>query len=558
MNLTKLTNRHKHPFIKAYQERQKNILDLFSYNNIDDSNYKHRINDIKIMLSSNSNIANRMNIAEVLTKYHEKLAQINDQSAISFDVQKNINAISNGAITIVSGQQAGLFTGPIYTINKIVSLLRMCTDLSGKFNESIIPVFWIAGEDHDIDEVDHLYLNSANNIQKVSAKWRNKPRTSIAEVKLTKEQLINIIDQLKAIMTDSIYKKDILNELYNIYINESISVAFAAVLYKLFSPYGLIFFDSHDNSIRQYEKDVLITIVRESIEISDAIEVGFQNYLKTGHQPQIVSEYNKLGIFVNINGRRCSIHRNNNDKFFIQHANIEITKDDLIQLINDKPYIFSTNVLLRPIMQEFLFQPLVYIGGQAEVMYWAQLQPIFEIFRYKMPIVKLRNSYTFITRNLSLKLQKYEVIDYSIINKESFWKRNILAKTNNNFDIISDFNKLENDMLDIFNEHIDSIPEIFIDRNFVKEISNQKWKKIHEQLNDLQVRIVNEHNKRHEILRSELNWIENEILPLNKLQERVLNIFYFINILGYDFIDNLINYKDNVIEGEHFLVKVES
>jgi len=558
MNLTKLTNQHKHPFIKAYQEQQKNILELFSYNNIDDSNYKLRINDIKNILCSNSNIANRVDIAEVLTKYHEKLAQINNQSIICCDVQKNINAISSGAITIVSGQQAGLLTGPIYTINKIISLLRMCADLSDKFNETIVPIFWIAGEDHDIEEVDHLYLNSAENIQKVSVKWRTKPRTSIAEVKLTKEQVINIIDQLKAIMPDSIYKKNIINELYNIYVDESISVAFAAILYKLFSPYGLVLFDSHDKSIKQYEKDVLITIVKQSVEISDAIEAGFQNFILTGHQPQIVPEYNKLGIFVNLYDRRCSIHRINDDKFFIQHANLEITKDNLIQLITDKPHIFSTNVLLRPIMQEFLFQPLVYIGGQAEVMYWAQLQPVFEIFQYKMPIVKLRNSYTYITYNLSLKLQKYKVTDYFIFNNYSSWKRNVLLQNTENFDMKLDFDKLTYEMQQIYNKYTDNIPELFINKNLVREITNQKWNRIYQQLNDLHAKIVNEHNKRYDILRCELDWMENEILPFSKLQERVLNIFYFINILGYDFINNLIKDKDNVIEGEHILVKMDS
>ena len=555
MDLYKISDRIRHPFIAAYYRQQSEIIELYDWSSEDTEQYQKRAKDIQKLLDRSGFIADRSQVAKVLKSYHRMLALLNRQAEVDPQILTNLVKYSQGAITIVSGQQAGLYTGPLYTINKIVSLLKQTEYIKATHRLDVVPVFWIAGEDHDIDEVDHAYFALSGQLKKTSIDWEHKPRTSVAEVKLSKEETYHLIRDLKQLLPDSLYKQMIIEELYAVYSEVSMSIAFAALLYRIFAPFGLVIIDAHDEQIRELEVEAFAKMVDLSGEVQVAIKNGFKEFAETSYQPQVVVDQRKTGLYMNLHDRRYPINYEHGN-YYIERVNSLFSKEQLLERVRTTPSLFSTNALLRPIMQEYLFQPLIYIGGQAEVMYWGQLRPLFHLFGYKMPIVQLRNSYTYMTATLMNKLHKYQIDPIDVLQTETFAPDlYIKGMKRENFDIAAHFQQMQSEIAVVYHQYLDKIPEQVIDKQWRRDLDDKYWKIMTRQMRRFEKDVAKHHDDRYSELHTDIQSISHELLPGGGLQERTLNVYQFINQHGYQFITDLLaNTNDFGVQGEHYLV----
>lgn len=556
MQLDRIEDRSQSPFITAYQSGSQAVSHLYDWSNADTEKYRRRLQNIKSAENSGQ-VADRQSIAELFVTYHQRLAMLHGQATVAATVDDNIARYALGAVTIVTGQQAGIGTGPLYTINKIISLLKSTVDLQEQLREPVVPVFWIAGEDHDIDEIDHLYINTRERLQRVAVDWSgHKPRNSVSNVFLTREQVGHLLGELQEVLRDSQYKESILNALADAYKECSLSTAFAVLLYKMFAPFGLLLFDAHDAMVREQERPMFAHVVELVEDAQRAYQLGFQAFTATGYTPLIAIDGKKTGLYIDLYEKRQPILYDDGE-FYIEGLTKRFSKEQLLTEIADKPQQFSTNVLLRTIMQEYLFQPLMYIGGAAEVQYWGQMKPLFHLFGYRMPIVALRNSYTYVAPALQAKLAKYDIDALDVLARKNYDYEHIVSRfIDQQYDLSSLFDSLRQDWQAVYQERLQTIPDTYVNPKAIEQNSEHTWGNIVFQLSKMQQSLEKTHNERHKELKADIRWIGNELLPHGTLQERVLNVYQFTNLVGTDFLAQIIYNGENWMDGGHYLVRI--
>ncbi|OEF96083.1 bacillithiol biosynthesis cysteine-adding enzyme BshC [Desulfuribacillus alkaliarsenatis] len=554
MDLHKIEQQNENPFINSFLQKNKEIVNLFDSTTVDKNSLWQRSTEIDRYHNQDIDIASRAKIALHLQRYHENLSSINKETGVNPIVQKNINGFSKGMHTIVTGQQAGLFTGPIYTINKIICLLKTVKELEQMYNIKAIPIFWIASDDHDISEVDYIKINSCIQLNKLSIKWQVKPQKSIADISLTTSQISELLSSFSNIMPDSEFKKDIINKIGQAYKDTSLSISFAALLYNMFSQFGLVLYDAHDKEYRKLQTSFFIKTIKEAATILAGFNKGYQKVANIGVTPQVNLNLNNTGLFIDKYSKRRVLYKNK-DKFLIDKVDKLCTESEIIDIATNEPNILSTNVLLRPLLQEYMFQPLIYIGGPSEIMYWGQTKPLFKIFNYKMPIIVLRNSYTYLTPKTQYKIHKNDIDIEETIKKFKLTQRVDPIKQGH-YELESKITNLEDDIYKTYFEHIKLITSEHAQIKSIKHHAEISWHKIKNEINEFKHILQKQHDLKIKNTLEDIRWIERELIPNGVLQERILNIYQIINCVGIGFIEDIINDNCHTMDGKHYLVHI--
>lgn len=560
MKIKKTNDKNINTFIEASMEASNPLADLFSYGGFASDNYEARINHIKNNNKSEEGslwgkYLGREVLVPVLESYQRELAGISKKE-IPLQLRKNLDNLKAGALTLVTGQQAGLFTGPLYTINKVISLIKHAKELERKNGQAVIPVFWVASEDHDIDEIDHVYINNREGLRRLSIPWKQAPNRSASKVGLSSEMLAKLELQVNSSLIDSPFKQEISKKILNYYRASSLSTAFAAFLYDLFADFGLVIFDADSPEIRREEGDLFKQIIKNDRSIIDKIEKAIADIESLGYRALVTNEDKKIGLFLNWDEERRPI-RWRDGHFTI--ADRTLSKEDLLALIEERPEDFSSNVLIRPLVQEYLFQPISYLAGQAEFQYWAQLKPLFEFFNYKMPLVELRNSYTIVTEEAMSIINDYELNIDEILKGNKVYIDNIYNQEFNDLAFELDKNFLEKEFSLIIDKYYMEIGNNKLANNVIIEEKYTLMNNLLKTVEKSNKHLLLENRKVNKDKRTDIVWIINELFPRQGKQERTLNIVSYINRYGYSAITDILNSiieDDHKMDGKHYSIEL--
>lgn len=293
----------------------------------------------------------------------EKLNKVDDGT---FDLQKsraNIHALKEqSTFTITTGQQLHLYLGPAYFINKIFT----CIKVSENFNQSqadynTIPIFWLASEDHDIEEISSVEL------------FGQEYKANLASNKITGSQSTNPIKELTSQLAERLGDEANSNELFqicNIAYNkyDNLSDATTYIIYRLFSTFGIVVMDANNPRLKQKFN----AIAKNELE----------------HETTTQKQQEVRTIFESNNWHYQVMPRTSN-LFTVDSKEIRIATDSPIF---DKNTTYSPNALLRPLYQEIILPNISYIGGAAECNYWLQLKPTFDFYNIHLPVIWLRDT----------------------------------------------------------------------------------------------------------------------------------------------------------------------
>jgi bacillithiol synthase len=350
-------------------------------------------NQMKVKKSS---FQNRKVLHDALTKQYD-----------GFDLHPKVSEnlgklVSDNCFTITTGHQLCLATGPIYFIYKILTTIRLAEELKKAYPENdFVPVFWMATEDHDLEEINHFYL--------FGKKFEWQPYDKGAAGKVRTEGLNDIFATVP----------DCPKWLSDVY-NESANLAEATrkLVNQLFAEYGIVIIDGDDRIL----KSLFINQIKSDLldkKYSPIVKATSEELEKEGYKAQaFVRERN---FFYLTDGIR---HRIDNSKFEIGNEQIIINQ----QLITEKPEKFSPNVLLRPLFQEKILPNLAYIGGPGELAYWFQLKGIFESENLPFPILFPRKFATIIPTTISEKLNASGIELEDVFLSEDSFKGLLLEK----------------------------------------------------------------------------------------------------------------------------------
>ena len=321
------------------------------------------------------------------------------------DTFRNLDRLANGAAAIVTGQQVGLFTGPAYSLYKAISAVKYAEEVSAKGIDAV-PVFWLATEDHDLAEVNHVAWNAGGETglsQFELPETETESGRRVGEVKLGPG-----ITALVAKAAESLqggFAEEIGRALRESYTpEETYGSAFGKLMARLMAGRGIIFLDPLDERLHRFSANIYRRALDDADSLRDALMARSKELEHAGFHAQVKVSGGSTLLFYNVDGRREAL-RSRNGKFYAGHASF--TLEELHAAIEKNPEAITPNVLLRPIVQDTLLPTAAYIAGPAEIAYMAQAQVVYQKLLGRMPAILPRASFTILEPLVSRKLTKF-------------------------------------------------------------------------------------------------------------------------------------------------------
>ncbi|MBO1578795.1 bacillithiol biosynthesis cysteine-adding enzyme BshC [Bacillus sp. XF8] len=466
---------------------------------------------------------------------------------------RNIKALADeNTYVVVGGQQAGLLTGPLYTVHKIISILQLAKEKEASLGVRVVPVFWIAGEDHDIDEINHVFVMKNKKIKKTIFHDRHPKKASASESDLSIEDCRKWIEEIFKTYPETNFTKDVLQFVEDALQNSRTYVDFFAhLIMKLFVDSGLILVDSHHPSLRKLEVSFFKQILSRYKEVQGSLQKQQQLIREKGYKPIIETKSNAVHIFMQIEEERVLLEEENG-KFVGKDGAYSFSYEELIAEMEKNPERFSNNVVTRPLMQEYIFPTLAFIGGPGEIAYWSELQQVFHVFGFRVPPVVPRLTISYMERDIltdlhDLRLQESDpfVNDIGVLREN--WLSNQIEEP-----IDNQFIEATEKMMDIHTSLQQFVKKI---DPGLQQFAEKNERKIKEQIELLERMLKRSVEKKHEVELNKFRRLQCGIRPLGAPQERVWNICYYLNQFGLDFVERVMK-QSYSWDGKHHIIKL--
>lgn len=445
---------------------------------------------------------------------------------------------SNKTITVVTGQQLGLFGGPLYTIYKTITAIKLCYYLKEKFDDyQFVPVFWLEGDDHDFDEVKVTnILNNENqllNIKYNDGLEEEINRGSIAELKFN-QNLDNVFSELQNGLRDTEFKNPLIDFYKSFYsVNKSFLEAFRELMIKLFDEYGLVVFNPVHPSVKQLLKPIFTKEITNYMNQTGFL-VDRSAELEELYHAQV--KVKPINLFYIENNERLLIEPVEKE-YRLKGKRKKFTQEELLAQVETAPEKFSPNVLLRPICQDYLFPTAFYVGGPGEISYFAQVTPLYKIYDLIQPFIYPRASATIVEKGAKSVLDKFG-LEYRDIftTEEELISKIVAANSDTNLEaLFHNTGESINDALNQLNFKLNEIDKT------LPEVTNKTKQRIDEAINFLKNKSLDAERRKYETTIRQLTKVRNLIYPNTNLQERELNFIYFANKYGLDILKWIFN-----------------
>ncbi len=522
---------------------------LYEFENVQDY-YKHNFRSKETYLQLFKNISDTKSkrsfpISPIIKNQYKDFPQVSSKTL------KNIDLIDNPkTIAVVTGQQLGIFGGPLYTIYKIITAIRLSNQLNERYDEyKFIPVFWLEGDDHDFNEVRAINIFDTEN-QVVTIGYKEEiddddAKQSVGNLILD-ESINDSLNQLESLLRESDFKSELLTKLKSIYKQgRSFKESFKDLLIWLFDELGLIVFDPQDAEIKNllkpiFKKEVTDFVIHTQKLIQTSAELEELYHAQVKVKP--------VNLFYHTDDGRYSIEPVE-EIYKLKRKRKQFTREEILNEIEIAPQRFSPNVLLRPICQDYLLPTGFYIAGPSEISYFAQVMPLYDFYNIVAPIVYPRSSVTVLEKNVNAALDKYDITLNDVFLGLTELKEKVISGLSEN-NIERTFEEVLNDVELIFDKIKENL--FAVDKTLVD--SSERYKeKIISIFNELKSKSVKAQETKYETTVRQLTRISNLLYPLENLQEREINFTYFYNKYGREFISKI--YDDiSVSEFEHQII----
>jgi bacillithiol synthase len=324
-------------------------------------------------------------------------------SSLSPETSRNLDRLAAGAVTIVTGQQVGLFSGPAYSVYKALSAIR-CAEEVTRQGVDAVPVFWLATEDHDLAEVNHCDWNTRNGL----AHYELAPDPADAGRRVGEVVLGNSVEPLVEAAVKSLegpFAEDVSHALRESYKpGETYGTAYGKLMARLLAGRGIIFIDPLDVRLHRLAAPAFHKALDEAGSLQEALLARSNELDRGGFHAQVKVTRETTLLFYNIDGRREPLRLRSGN---FSAGKSTFSSEELHAAIEREPESFTANALFRPVVQDTLLPTAAYIGGPAEVAYMAQAQVAYKKILGRMPAILPRSSFTIIEPPIERFLDKY-------------------------------------------------------------------------------------------------------------------------------------------------------
>lgn len=460
---------------------------------------------------------NRPLLVEVL---EEQSKWVKNTSAAS---DKNIQLLlKDNTFSITTGHQLCLFTGPLYFIYKIFSIINLSEKLKLEFPENnFVPVYWMASEDHDFAEVNHFHVYGKK------IEWNSSENGAVGDFKT--ESLLEVKDKLKEILGAGANAEYLISLFENAYLKHSdLASATHYLVNELFGSYGIVVINGHSKKLKEsfipfFEKDIFENTPFK--EVTSSIEKLRQLKYEAQVNPR------EINCFYMEHGLRARIEKNGNE-YQIVGTDKKFSKSELQQLVKSNPEKNSPNVVLRPCYQQFILPNLAYVGGPGELAYWLEYKAMFKAMNLFFPVLTPRKSITIIDNNTLSKIKKLGFSMENVFENEEALVKLYIEKSNNSFNL-EEYKKSIEDLFKKISEETGKI-----DKTLNAAVEAEKQKNLNS-IATLEQKTVRAIKAKLDTEVNQIKAVKSKLFPNGVPQERVDNFSAYYNKWGVDFLSSL-------------------
>ncbi|OLN22872.1 bacillithiol biosynthesis cysteine-adding enzyme BshC [Domibacillus antri] len=523
-------------FAKDYISGSEQTAPYFDYHPFQQADYAARSAELQ------TRIFQRGELARIIRDYMRPF-QITDETERSLAKLQD-----EKSVVVIGGQQAGLLTGPLYSIHKIISILQFAAVKEKELGIPVVPVFWIAGEDHDLLEINHVYVEKEGRMEKMGYPERFVKKQMASETVYDHDVMEKWITSIFSCMQETIHTNALLQDVRKAAREQETFTAFFAQLTQtLFSRYGLLLIDAAEPALRKLEAPFFKRLIIENKPLAECVARSQEKVKKAGYTPAIETGEQPAHLFLNEDGERRLLERDG--RTFRSKSGRAYSEQELLQLLETSPQLFSNNVVTRPLMQEWVFPTLAFIAGPGEIAYWAELKEAFHYFDMNMPPIVPRVNITFVERSIAgaasdIGLSIEQIVQSGVKRKKEAYIESVRDQHLHELaaemkeTLFANYEKIERRANEL---HRGLIPIV------------EKNKEYHERQIDFLIQKSDAVLKQtHAAALLRFDRVEAALHPGGP-QERIWNLYTFLNTYGKVFIEDLVKQPFDH-NGDHYLI----
>lgn len=474
------------------------------------------------------------------------IRQFMEPLGLSKKANEHLEQLEQGAMVIVGGQQAGILTGPLYSVHKAISVIAFAKEQSTKLQQPVIPVFWIAGEDHDLEEINHTYTVHGELLKKRAYGERSRRKTMASATTLNKESMTQLINTIIRDIGETEYTETLIKQLVDALNNsETFTDFFACLMNQLFKEEGLLLIDAANFQFRQFEHKYFAQIIQSNEEIARVVTEKEQELECAGYGKPILATYEAANLFYVEDGERHLLERKN-DLFVNLAANLKFTQEELLEVAHNHPERLSNNVVTRPLMQEMTLPVLAFVGGPGELAYWATLKNAFSVLDLQMPIFAPRLHITIVTRHVEQLLREHQLTVTDVWEGKALHLKERFIADVQDSEAKRQIQAMQQLLVEKYEELASYLEKQHLQLDKILEKNQENHEK---QFDYLQQKIEQTVLGKHETTIRKFMTLQNELYPNDGFQERSFNPYQYFNEFGPMLITEML--KQNYSIGKH-------
>jgi bacillithiol synthase len=436
-------------------------------------------------------------------------------------------------LAVVTGQQVGMIGGPLYTFYKAATAIKLAASLRETLpGHRFVPVFWLEGEDHDFEEMNHAGLLSQEGapVQAdylIEGKLPARNPGPVGEIVFGGD-LEAFFNSLTAILPNSEFKPAVIEFLRKHYTpGSTFNTAFASLLNSWFGDEGLVFISSNDARLKKLVSPHFQKEIREFPKVSQLV-IAQSADLERHYHAQIKTK--ALNLFYFYKGGRYFIEPREKD-FSLKGTRHFITPEEMMNIAVNTPELLSPNVALRPICQDTILPTFAYVAGPSEIAYFAQLKSVYQYFGMKMPVIYPRLTATILEERVSRTLDKYQIDLQEIFCHADQIPRKIT-------DMVSEI-KIDELFGSVGKHMADNLNELkfglnYIDPTLLGALETTRTR-MDAHITALKEKTAAAQLRKHEAALRQVERAINSVFPRQNFQEREISLIHFLNKHGLGF-----------------------
>lgn len=472
----------------------------------------------------------------------------NDPSSAHTEVIGNIEALSNdpSARTIVTGQQLVMAGGPMFTIYKIVTAITTARNLTASTGHPVVPVFWLADEDHDFDEITEVAFPTGTNWFSDRLQPREGPARRVSEYTVTNSDAA-LLDMIESALPPTDHRAELMKDLRRSYkAGSTHGQAFSDLISSLFGRYGLVIFGSAKAESRKLIINDMLRLLDASDSIYEALE-SESSRLETEYHRQAAVTYSNW-FLIGDHGERLKLHYEQG--YWSTSEGHSFSTHELKELVGRNPGCLSPNVFMRPILQDLMLPNVAYVAGPGEVAYYAQMKGMYAALGMQMPVIIPRFSATLYEPSIRKYADElgFDQTEYAhrIEDLEAMYLRR-----HEDLDTHAFFETWAEQITELAQSKMEEViktdPTL---EGTLRKVESDQINLLHQLKGKMHKAI----KTREEVQLKRLARVQMALYPNRQLQERAVSFIYILNKYGTSFLDDLLDQAGRLSSDSHHIV----